>query len=100
MGVNDLRRRFYEWCYGADAIRHGARLCRDELNETAMAAWHPVSEPPSEEDANAFGEVAYAYCKCGEWLVWTGRWHGADNQLPPDMWAHTSDVVLLPQWTA
>lgn len=96
-GVNDL---IHEWIrdgdYWAGGITGAKEVLGDELIDVARTAWHPASQPPTQEDGNRFGMVLYAACKCGEWHVWEGRWHGADNDTPSDCWARIRDVVLLP----
>jgi hypothetical protein len=91
--VNDAKKVRFWWQHEVD---HDLE-CADAIQELACTAWHPVNDPPTDKDANIFGMVLYAYCKSGEWHVWQGRWHGADNTVAPDLWARVRDVVLMPE---
>jgi hypothetical protein len=100
--VNELPQRWMPEHYEAEdewtaGVMAGRESCALDLQKIARTVWHPVSEPPTEADGNIFGMVVYAYCKSGEWHVWQGRWHGADNTVAPDLWARVRDVVLMPE---
>lgn len=66
----------------------------DDLIRLCESAWKPVSEPPTEEDANDSLEVAI-YTTSGV-LSLENYWRveGMENTTK---WARTEDVVLLPQ---
>lgn len=98
--VNDLPRLWSEGEHGGDSIGKTYLHCAWDLQETARSAWKPVSEPPTQNDAEP------AQCALGTVLVF---WR--DNQISMEdwddvaaglyegmtHWARVRDVVLLPE---
>lgn len=109
MGVNDLVGEYRARCESIGSQGHckpyidRGRRCpecpmdeADSISAIAEEAWHPVSEPPTQDDGDECGHVIVRdgsemhYCNAN----WVRR-HGLEK-APDAQWARIRDVVLLP----
>jgi hypothetical protein len=93
--VNDLAAN---WMYRVAQTngRKAVDACAEELRNTARTAWHPVSEPPTAEDADD-NDLVLMFTKYKE----TDHVHWdvvakAHMNTAITHWARIRDVVLLP----
>ena len=89
--VNDYKRPD-EW---RKEVTGDEVLESDVIVELARTAWHPVSEPPTEDDANDTDGVMV---ETKDGRVASMCWHEVPEWEPDlNRWARISDVVLMPE---
>mgnify|MGYP006285465195 CR=1 FL=1 len=87
--MNGIQELQHAWSK-LDESEMGVEGCLGDLRRVARTAWHPVSEPPTEADADEWGYVTFLV---DGMVVTEPYWEMPGTAAE---WARIRDVVLLP----
>ena len=105
MNVNDLAERFFNDASPNDATKWAYADAGMALRSLARTAWHPITDPPTEEDGDENGLVLVRYPACegdpaGTIMFPWWQIEGVEFMDEIDeklLWARIYDVILMPQ---